>query len=118
MTKPGKMKSYNSFSDWKEDQSPKNKKLITEVSKVITNVAPKLETVVKWGQGCWTEGKNHKVFIHSAPDHVQLGFYVGSTLKDPKKLLEGGGKFVKHVKVFSSEDIDEIAFKNLIRQVV
>jgi len=113
-----KMKQYNSFSDWKNNQSPKNRKLITEVSKVICDVAPKLETVVKWGQGCWTEGKNHKVFIHSASDHVQLGFYVGSKLKDPKNLLQGTGKFVKHVKVFLSEDIDETALKNLIKQVI
>jgi len=118
MPKPAKMKSYDSFSEWKNDQSLRNKKLITEVSKVICDVAPKLETVVKWGQGCWTEGKKHKVFIHSAPDHIQLGFYIGSKLKDPKKILQGSGKFVKHVKIFSSKDIDETAFKNLIKQVI
>ena len=112
------MKQYTSFSDWKNDQSPKNKELITEVSKVISNVSPKLETIVKWGQGCWTEGKNHKVFIHCEPDHIQLGFYTGSMLEDPKNLLQGTGKFVKHVKIFSSEDINEMAFKNLIKQVV
>ncbi len=100
------------------DQSPKNKKLITKVPKVISDVAPKIETIVKWGQGCWTEGKNHKVFIHCEPFHIQLGFYTGSKLEDPKNLLQGTGKFVKHVKIFSSEDINETAFKNLIRQVV
>jgi hypothetical protein len=113
-----KMKSYETFSDWKKDQTAKNKKLITEASKLISTVAPKLETTVKWGQGCWTEDKNHKVFIHCAPDHIQLGFYTGSTLQDPKNLLKGSGKFVKHVKIFSVEDIDKPACKNLIKQVV
>jgi len=110
-----KMKSYATFPDWKKDQSLKNQRLITEVSKVINNIAPHLEKTVKWSQGCWTEGKNHKVFIHGASDHIQLGFYRGSELKDPKKLLQGDGKFVKHVKIFSNRDIDEIALRSLIK---
>ena len=112
------MKKYVSFSDWKKDQTFKNQKLITEASKIIDNVAPHLEKTVKWSQGCWTEDKNHKLFIHGASDHIQLGFYLGSTLKDPKNLLRGNGKFVKHVKIFSTGDIDEEAFNNLIKQVV
>jgi len=112
------MKQYHSFSAWKKDQSPKNQRLINEVSKVIKGVAPELEKIVKWGQGCWTEDKKHKVFIHCEPGHIQLGFYTGSQLKDPKNLLQGSGKFVKHVKIFSRKDIDETAFKNLIQQVL
>ena len=118
MTKSTKMKSYDSFSGWKKDQSPKNQKLITEVTKIIKNAAPKLETTVKWSQGCWAMGKEHKLFIHGAQDHIQLGFYVGSKLRDPKKILQGNGKFVRHVKIFSEKDIDERAFKNLIKQVI
>lgn len=112
------MKHYNSFSDWKKDQSKKNQKLISKVSAVIGDIAPKLDTTVKWGQGCWTENKNHKFFIHCKQDHIQFGFYIGSTLRDPKNLLQGTGKFVKHIKLFSSKDIDEIALKNLIKQVI
>lgn len=112
------MKSYATFSEWKKDQSLKNQKLITEVSKVINNIAPHLEKTVKWSQGCWTEGKNHKIFIHCKPDHIQLGFYAGSKLKDTKNLLQGSGKFVKHVKIFSNKDIDESALRSLIKQVI
>jgi len=112
------MKSYDSFSAWKKDQSAQNKKLITEIGQVIDRVVPGLETVVKWGQGCWTSGKDHKLFIHCKPDHIQLGFYKGSQLHDPKNLLQGTGKFVKHVKIFSSSDIDEQAVRRLIKQVV
>jgi hypothetical protein len=113
-----KMKSYTTFSDWKKDQSSKNQKLITEVSKVINDIAPELETTVKWGQGCWTEGKNHKFFIHCKPDHIQLGFYIGSRLQDPKKLLQGDGKFVRHIKIFSKKDINEETLINLITQTL
>jgi len=118
MTKIGKMKSYASISDWKQDQSVKNKKLITGISKFIDLVAPGLETTVKWGQGCWTKSNKHKLFIHCKPDHVQLGFYNGSQLNDPLKLLQGKGKYVRHIKIFSVHDIDETSFKKIIKQVV
>jgi len=118
MTKSAQMKSYDSFSQWKKDQSTKNQKLITEVSKVIEGIAPELEKVVKWGQGCWTEGKDHKLFVHSASDHIQLGFYIGSQLRDPQNLLQGKGKYVRHCKVFSNADIDKKAFEKLITQAV
>ena len=113
-----KMKSYNSFFDWKKDQSPKNQKLIAAVSKVIGSIAPELTTTVKWGQGCWTEGKDHKLYVHCKADHIQLGFYRGSQLKDPNNLLQGTGKFVKHVKIASVADIDRAAFEKLIKQVL
>ena len=112
------MKNYTSFSEWKNDQTTKNQKLITEVSKVIKNTAPHLDKVVKWGQGCWTEDKNHKIFIHCEPDYIQLGFYIGSQLKDPKNLLQGKGKYVRHIKIHSNKNIDKEAFKELIEQVL
>ena len=113
-----KMRQYDSFIFWKKDQSIKNQKLITEVSRVIDDLAPSLEKIVKWGQGCWTEGKNHKLFIHCADDHIQLGFYTGSQLIDPQKMLQGTGKYVKHIQISSSEDIDKKAFEKLIKQVM
>ena len=112
------MKQYTSFSEWKKDQSAENMKLITEVSVIIQNVDSTLEKVVKWGQGCWTEGKNHKLFIHCAADHIQVGFYRGAELRDPQKILEGKGQFVKHVKLFAGCDINTRVLAELIKQVV
>jgi len=40
----------------------------------------------------------------------------GSTLKDPRGLLEGNGQYVRHVKVRKPSDIDEDAFKAFLRQ--
>jgi len=40
----------------------------------------------------------------------------GSALKDPKKLLEGNGQYVRHVKVRKPADIDEAALKAWLKQ--
>jgi hypothetical protein len=47
---------------------------------------------------------------------VQFGFFSGSSLKDPKGLLQGKGKYVRHIKVRDRSAIDERAFSALLRQ--
>jgi hypothetical protein len=116
--KPRKMKAYASFSAWKQDQSPQNRKLISALSRLVEDVAPGLTPSVKWGQGCWMSDGSPKMFIHAEPDHLQFGFYAGSRLNDVDGLLVGKGKHVRHVKVFTAEDIRPEAFEKLIRQIL
>jgi len=47
---------------------------------------------------------------------VQFGFFNGSSLKDPEGLLEGKGRYVRHIKVRAPSDIDQPAFEALLRQ--
>lgn len=46
--------------------------------------------------------------------HVNLGFFRGHALPDPAGLLEGTGKFMRHVKVRPGEPLDETALRALI----
>lgn len=116
--KPQKMKAYASFDEWKRDQSAKNQRLITALSGLVKKTAPELTPTVKWGQGCWTLGAAPKVYVHAEPDHVQFGFYAGSTLKDAEGLLVGSGKHVRHVKVFTTEGVPRRALVALLEQVL
>lgn len=118
MDRPEKMKNYSSFNEWKMDQSFNNQELITELSEIVADIAAILEKTVKWGQGCWVQGKDHKFFIHCKPDHIQFGFYNGAKLNDPESLLQGNGKFVRHIKIFSTAKINLITIKHFITQVI
>ena len=82
----------------------------------MKRVAPELSEAVKWGNGCWVSGKGPVAYVYSATDYVQFGFFGGSALKDPKRLLEGEGKYVRHIKVRSPSEIDEPAFAALLGQ--
>ena len=77
---------------------------------------PALSEAVKWGNGCWVGGNGPVAYVYSAPGYVQFGFFRGSALKDPKGLLEGEGKYVRHIKVRDPSQIDERAFGALLRQ--
>jgi hypothetical protein len=54
--------------------------------------------------------------MNSAPDHVQFGFFAGARLKDPKGLLRGEGKFMRHIRLVKTSGIDEPAFRALLKQ--
>ena len=111
-----KMKAYASFDQYLEGQAPRNQDVIRALRKFVKRVAPQLQESVKWGNGCWVEGKVPVAYVYSAPDHVQFGFFRGAALKDPKGLLKGEGKFVRHVKVRKRSDIDERAFAAFLRE--
>jgi hypothetical protein len=44
----------------------------------------------------------HYAYIGVQSKHVNLGFYYGTSLPDPRVLLEGSGKRLRHVKVEST----------------
>lgn len=52
------------------------------------------------------------VAIYSA--HVNIGFFHGAELSDPEGLLQGSGKFMRHVKLKPEQVINELALFALI----
>ncbi|HLH00603.1 MAG TPA: DUF1801 domain-containing protein [Bryobacteraceae bacterium] len=46
--------------------------------------------------------------------HVNVGFFHGAALPDPARLLEGAGKFMRHVKLRPGEAANAAALTNLI----
>lgn len=113
-----KMKKYASFDAYLADQLLKNRPIIRALRRFVKRVEPKLQESVKWGNGCWLKENTPVAYVYSAPDHVQFGFLRGSSLKDPKRLLEGNGQYVRHIKVRKTSDISEAAFKALLRQAI
>jgi hypothetical protein len=116
-----KMKKYASFDDYLDDQPAKNRTIIRALRRLVKRAQPALEESVMWGNGCWVKpkvpkGKKPVVYVFSAPGYVQFGFIRGSALKDPHKLLEGNGQYVRHVKLHKTSDINEEAFTALLRQ--
>lgn len=111
-----KMKAYATFDLYLADQSAKNQKIIRALRTFVKRTAPKLEESVKYGNGCWLKGKVPVAYVYSDREWVQFGFMLGALLKDPKKLLEGQGAYVRHVKVRAVAAIDPESFGALLRQ--
>ncbi len=111
-----KMKAYATFDLYLAGQSPRNQKIIRALRAFVKRTSPELVESVKWSNGCWLNGKVPAAYVYGDKEWVQFGFIRGSSLADPKKLLQGKGAYVRHVKVHTSADIDERAFAALLKQ--
>lgn len=53
-------------------------------------------------------------YVNAFTAHVNVGFFRGAEIADPAGLLEGTGKFMRHVKLGPGRDVDAAALKELI----
>jgi hypothetical protein len=53
-------------------------------------------------------------YVNAVKAHVNVGFFCGAEIADPEGLLEGSGKFMRHVKLRPEHDVDAVALTKLI----
>jgi len=53
-------------------------------------------------------------YVNAFKAHVNVGFFRGAEIADPDGLLEGTGKFMRHVKLRPQGDVDARALMKLI----
>jgi hypothetical protein len=53
-------------------------------------------------------------YVNVFTSHVNVGFFQGASLPDPARLLQGNGKFMRHVKLKPGANINIEALNELI----
>jgi hypothetical protein len=53
-------------------------------------------------------------YVNAFSAHVNVGFFRGAEIADPERLLEGTGKFMRHVKIRPEREVDAEALTKLI----
>jgi hypothetical protein len=53
-------------------------------------------------------------YVNVFTSHVNVGFFQGATLPDPARLLQGAGKFMRHVKLRPGTATDAASLNRLI----
>ena len=51
-------------------------------------------------------------------NHLNLGFHKGTLLSDPKNLLKGTGKLIRHIPISKTKDFDNSMVKKLIKEAL
>ena len=54
-------------------------------------------------------------YVDAFTSHVNVGFFLGAQLDDPAGLLQGTGRYMRHVKLQPGSDVDDAALGALIR---
>jgi hypothetical protein len=53
-------------------------------------------------------------YVNVFRTHVNVGFFRGAEIGDPDGLLEGAGKFMRHVKLWPDRPLDDLALRKLV----
>lgn len=89
--------------------------LIRTLDVVIAKAAPTLAASLKWGNLTY-HGKKNVCSLVSHKHHVNLQVWGGARLKDPRGLLTGTGKDMRHIKLVSAADVDPKYIAELVKQ--
>lgn len=86
---------------------PAKRKLALKVREIVLKTDPSIREAIKWGNITFVAyGNLAWILNYDTTDYINFGFFKGTELSDPKKLLEGTGKGLRHVKIRSEKQID------------
>ena len=98
------------FDDWRTDA-------MKRLREVVKEGAPHSAVGIKWAQPVW-EWNGPMIWMKAYPKHVDIGFWRGTEMDDPKKVLTGDGERMRHIKITSLKDIPADALRDLVKQAV
>ncbi|MEK8029800.1 DUF1801 domain-containing protein [Ideonella sp. DXS29W] len=83
---------------------------------VLRHCGPDVREVLHDGHPTACVGQAAFAYVNAFSAHVNLGFFHGADLADPSGLLEGTGKFMRHVKLRPGHPVDDHAVDSLIQR--
>jgi len=98
------------FDDWRTDA-------MKRLREVVKEGAPHSAVGIKWAQPVW-EWNGPMIWMKAYPKHVDIGFWRGTEMDDPKKVLTGDGERMRHIKITSVKDIPADELRELVKQAV
>ena len=97
-----------------EKQGSPQKEIILKMREIFLNNLPKCKERFAWG--VIVLGKD-KFYIASMKNRVHVGFAITGLSQEEIRLFEGTGKTMRHLKIYSIDDIDEKKILKLINMV-
>lgn len=98
------------FDDWRTDA-------MKRLREVVKEGAPHSAVGIKWAQPVW-EWNGPMVWMKAYPKHVNIGFWRGTEMDDPHKVLQGDGERMRHIKITTIDEIPTDALRDLVKQAV
>ena len=96
-----------------EKQKSPQKEILRKLREIIVKTFPGIQEQMKWGAPNYED----KYYLVALKDHVNLGFSLKGLTQEEEKLFEGSGKTMKHIKLYSLNDIDEERITSLLNMV-
>jgi hypothetical protein len=97
-------------------QRPQHQPLLRLLRKVVRDAFPGAGEELKSGQPCYLVGGERVACLFVIGDHVNLGLFRGAEVDDPRRVLDGSGRGMRHIRVGVPSDIKRREFTILLRQ--
>lgn len=99
-----------------ETQNPEKYEILQKAREVVFKTQPKSAERVMYG-GIMFTGDEDWGGLFVSKNHVSFEFSQGFSFNDPNLLLEGMGKFRRHLKITSLDDIEAKQVEFFVEQV-
>lgn len=97
-----------------EKQKSPQKEILQKLRKVFHKTLSDCNEKSKWGVVSFSDGK---FYIAAMKTRVHVGFAISGLNKEEISLFEGTGKTMRHIKIYSVDEIDEKKLVDLIKLV-
>ena len=111
---PAAVKRDPAIDVWLHDQSGELGAIARRWFELMRGCGDEVRELLHDGQPTACVGDAAFAYVDAFRAHVNVGFFRGAEIADPEGLLEGTGKFMRHVKLSPDRDVDATALMKLI----
>jgi len=111
---PGAVARSHAVDAWFESRSPQLRALAREWFMRMRECGSDVRELLHDGHPTACLGDAAFAYTNVFTSHVNVGFFHGAALADPAGLLQGEGKYMRHVKLRPGETVNAQALQALI----
>jgi hypothetical protein len=111
---PGSVKRDPAIEGWMRERSGELGAIAQHWFEVMRECGDDVRELLHDGHPTACVGDAAFGYVNAFTAHVNVGFFRGAEIADPESLLEGSGKFMRHVKLRPERDVAGAALKELI----
>jgi hypothetical protein len=111
---PGAVRRDPAVDAWFDSRRPELGEIAREWFSRMRDCGPDVTELLHDGHPTACVGEAAFGYANVFTAHVNVGFFRGATLPDPASLLQGAGKYMRHVKLRPDVPVDEASLASLI----
>jgi hypothetical protein len=112
---PSSVKRDPAIEVWMHDQSDELGPIAQRWFEVMRDCGDDVRELLHDGHPTACIGDAAFAYVNAFKAHVNVGFFRGAEIADPERLLEGTGKFMRHVKLRPESYVDATILMKLIK---
>ena len=112
---PSAVRHDSAIEDWMHERSGALGAIAQHWFSVMRACGSDVRELLHDGHPTACVGEAAFCYVNVFTAHVNVGFFLGAELPDPNGLLEGTGKFMRHVKLKPGQEVDASALEQLIK---